>query len=400
MNYTIPSYKILPFDNNEPSFSIEFWQKSKDAYENKEYKTSIFYLLKYINKDAFKRVKFKKKDIKVTLEHGLFDFDLTLNNNFFKLESKVLKIDVEDKNSILALRKVIEANFNEYDIIQMNIKSNYLYIEYLEKLPLCNPEKLFEVINEFITITDRLVSLLHFEYSFELTKKLEDTLDIDDKKLIVDTMDKYINEYYIISDEFKDEQLENYKWDIGVITLMKISNLPHLNGLLKFKIYDAISYMYSDNSLDSKINRSAQMINDLKNIDRDYLITNIYKSKIFLSLYRAEIKEDIIEFFKSDDDIVQRYHRNKNNLGLFYFLYMKYIRLLYLYNINTKDKKRIEKELKSLSKYSLEKGANRLYKLYNSIINNLFFNKKDASYSSWYWIILLIVLILINLSKG
>jgi len=393
----LPLYKIPLPTAQEPQFSIEKWEEAVELYNNNKHRESVIKVLEYLNKDLLKG-KNLDKDIHINKIHGLVEVTIDINRQNFSIETKLVDID-KDCNKIALLRKVAELNFHYNNLAYLVYENNKIYYKYIEPLELCEPNKLYHTIRDIVFSSDKYANeFIEYYNAKPIDSFKKKRLNSNDEKEALSQIKDYLNEYSQYVEYFTTHNLENYIWDISVITLIKLSNMTYLNGIFRDELMIHISALYDDElNFGYRIDIAKKYINSLQKIDINKFKDALYYREDIFSMLMYPSNYHIHKKLKDYEETLNKYQNEGNHFAISYYLMELFLNLIYRYNLNKKHKKLIHKTLLQTSKANTKDASKELIKLYNKLQNiNFEENSKTTLFETlidYWWVLILIYII-------
>ena len=353
----------------------EAWDRAVRAYDDKDYKRSIFETLKYINKNLLKG-KNIRKDVSIKTSHGFVELEFFINDKEFKVYAKVAKI-APDTNKIALLRELVKKNFSSYDLVRLRLNKDLIELDYKSPLELCKPIKMYHIIKDIVHISEELSYIFIEKFGAKMVNEsLKEELKAKELKRTLKQIELYLQEFAEFRDYFKENRLENYVWDITLITLYKISNLPNLNGAIKYEIYQEISKLYNgDIDFLERKESGEQFVN---NLSVDGLKKSLYRVNFVASSLRNGDKDEVTEYISAYTENLAKMNADGSRLALAYYSNAILLRLLWVFDLDDTYKEHIYKSLENASRREVDKVDKELY----SAIMDMY-NQKVQAVNSW-----------------
>lgn len=364
MGFVLPKY-IKPYKSiDDPIVKVEEWDSTVDAFEQKRYKESLIHLLNYINDSLLKGIN-TKKDFRFSKMQGSAEVNVEVANGKFKIESPCVRI-ANDTNVVALLRRVAEINFSTLDIEQIVLEEDTLIFRYEALLSTCQPNKIYNVINNIALRSDDFDDIFIEEYGAKRYKDLNvKSLTQEQKSETIKYIREILKEVDEFSEEFVQERKENYRWDIVVITLLRLSNMPYMQGRLRSDLIDNIERMYDgDIELNQRINKGLLYIKELQDYNDEYYEKNLYHVEQLISLRWRFTPQILQERMEGHKKTLSGMIENDDHLAQSYFLSGVFLKLIYNYNLDKQYKGEIERVLTEVSGKSTKDAVPKLVELY------------------------------------
>ena len=397
MEYILPKYRAPYKSIDDPRIDIQEWTRAVDSFDAKQYKESLIHLFNYINRSLLKGVD-RKKDFKFSHMQGSAEITIEVSDRKFKVESPIVYV-TEETNLVALLRRVAEINFSTLDIEQIVFEDNLLIFRYETPLEASHPGKIYNLLNNIALRADDYDDIFIEEYGAKRYKELDvEYLSKEEKQETIKYIREILKETESYSQQFVEDRRENYRWDIIVITLLRLSNMLYMQGRLRTDLIKNIEFMYDGEiEFNQRINKGLQYIKELQEYSDEYYEKNLYHAEQFFSLRWRATPTILQERIEGHKKTLNSMIENDDHMAQSFFLYGIFLKLIYNYNLNRAYKGEIERVLKEVSKKSTKVAAPKLVALYWDIYNmrveeNV---KKRESNKIFLWIVALFILLYI-----
>lgn len=379
MENILPRYERPIKSTLEPEYTPSFWDKAVDAFDEKDYKKSIIATINYMNKNILNAVD-TSGDIHITQMQGSAEIQIDIVGDTFKITVPFLSI-TDKTNTVALLRKVSEVNFTNLDIEQIHINDNRLFFHHECSLATCQPNKMYDLIRNICLQADNLDDEMIENYDASFYKEQNMTpLSSQEKDSAYTQITNIFEDYKDLSEVFKEKKLDYFQWDIQLVSLLKLSNMPYLQGRFRSEIMDTISYMYdNDIELKTRVGRCAKYINTLIEKDKQEWMDSLYHAEQFITLLWTSDDEIIEERLEDFDNTVEKYKDDEDYFAQSWYLQGIFLKLIYNYNLNDMYKNAINDVLENISGLTPEKAAPKLLNLYDAMYNTNLDEDFDAN---------------------
>jgi len=388
MENILPHYSRPLPSSKEPSLSVKYWDTAKEEFDNKEYKKALIAVINYLNIGILKNVD-TDKDIHIVQMHGSAEINIDISATTFKIYVPFLSI-TEETNVVALLRKVAEVNFSRFDLAQIVLDENKLSISYETPLELCQPFKIYTLLREICFRSDEFDDEFIENYGASFYKEPKRTaLTEEEEEKAWLQIDNILQEYEGYSNYFKEKQKDAYQWDIGVISLLKIANMPYVNGVLRHELMDQIDLMFnSDKEFNYRVEKGRNYIKKLSGKSKKEILSNLYHTEQFISMLWRSSPEIIEEKLENFNATVEKYDKDENAFAVSYYLQGIFLKLIYNYNLEESYKNAIENVLEETSGLKPNDASPKLlevyYALYNKKLNSKIVRvKREDKESVW-----------------
>ena len=378
MENVLPHYSRPFASSKEPSISVKYWDMAKEEFDNKEYKKALISVINYLNIDVLKDSNLDE-DIHIVQMHGSAEINIDISDTTFKIHVPFLKIT--DKTNVVALlRKVAEVNFSRFDLAQIVLEEDKLTISYETPLELCQPFKIYTLLREICFRSDEFDDefIENYEAAFYKEPKRRELSKEEQEKawLQIDTI---LQEYEDYSNYFKEKQKDGYQWDIGIISLLKIANMPYVNGVLRYELMEQIDLMFNgDKEFNYRVEKGRNYIKKLSGKSKNEILFNLYHTEQFISMLWRSSPAIIEEKLESFHSTVEKYDKDENAFAAAYYLQGVFLKLLYNYNLDERYKNIIENVFEETSSLKPEDAAPKLLEVYYAMYKKELKNNNDS----------------------
>lgn len=369
MEHVLPTY-VKPYESTkEPRIDVDIWQSARDTFDNDEYKESLVYLLNYINTSVLEGID-TSKDIVFSKMQGSAEITVSISNEILKIEAPFSRV-TEDTNIVALLRRVAEINFDLLDLAQIALEDDILVFRYETPLSTCQPNKIYTVLRNISFRADDYDDIFVEEYGAAFYKEPQtEKLSKEEKTETLRQIREILKNVDDYSEYFVEERLANYRWDIIVISLLRLSNMPYMQGTLRSELINNIERMYDgDIDFTQRINKGLLYIKELQDYSDDYYEKSLYHVEQFISLRWRSTPQVIEERMENHKETIESMNESDDHMAASYFLYAIFLKLIYNYNLDENYKSEIERVLKEVSGKSTKDAAPILLELYWDMYN-------------------------------
>ncbi len=386
MENVLPKYKRPLKGINEPTVSVDFWDEAIDAFDEKEFRKAAIATVNYMNPNLLKDID-ADKDIEIIQMQGSAEIHLKITKEVFSVKAPFLKITSET-NKIALLRKVAEANFSPLTLAQINLHNDELWFEYEMPISVCQPNKIYDLLRQVCVYADDYDDMFIENYKASFYKEPKYILLTDtEKEQVWSQINDILEDYKNYSQFFKDKRWDDYEWDITVISLLKISNMPYIHGVLRTDLQEYISNLFNGN-LDFKFrqDKGTNFMKELCAKSKEEIMSNAYHADAFISLRWRSSEQIIKDWATGRLEMVQKYEKDDSNFSLSYYLQFQLLKLIYDYNLEENYTNAINNVLEEVSGLEPSVAAPKLAKVFHALhegeINLLGKKKKKGFLSS------------------
>lgn len=385
MENVLPKYKRPIVDDNEPKVDVGYWDTAIDAFDEKKFRESVIAVINYINPNLLKDTD-TLKDIEIIQMQGSAEVHVKITSDKFSVRAPFLKLN-DSTNRVALLRKVAEVNFSPMTLAQINLHVDELWFDYDMPLSLCQPNKIYDLLREVCVYADDYDDQFIENYKAAFYKEPKNIeLTETETEQVWGQINDVLEDYKNYSAFFKEKRWDDYEWDITVISLLKLSNMPYIHGKLRTDLQEYIGNLFNGN-LDFKF-RTEKGTNFMKSLlakTKEELMSNAYHADQFISLRWRSSQQIVTDWANNRLEMVQKYEKDQSNFNLSYYLQFNFLKLIYDYNLEQNYKNVIDDVLEEVSGLEPSDAATKLVKVYHAIrkgeINNLTKKKKKGFFS-------------------
>ena len=368
----------------ETKITVPKWNEAMDAYEQNRFKDAFLNLLDYV--DVNIRKKYGNQDeTYFKIPHGSIIVEIEIKDNLIKITAPFLKVGPTHK--IPVFRRIAEINFSPLNLAQIKFKNDELYFQYETPLQLCQPFKMYYVLEEIChradNYDDEFISAFDVEALHEpkVTHFSDETMEI-----IWQKFNDYLDEAFKYFEYFDHHRLNYFNWDIIVLTLKRMEYYMCPQGKLRTDIEREISNLTSQAPFNDRIQKGRQFLQSLKASSKEEILENFYIAETFIPIkFRAEIpavKQNLQKSFDLAKTEIEKRDFIGATLSLLTNLYDMYYNAMVPKEVNEKAMKTLQH---SASK-PWETAAKILYDGTDAIINEkpLPFSVKSTEKKSFF----------------
>lgn len=375
MENVLPKYTRPIKGIDEPTVNVDFWDEAIDAFDNKTFRKSAIAVVNYINPELLKG-KDTEGEIDITQMQGSAEIHVKITQSDFIVKAPFLKL-TNETNKVALLRKVSEVNFSPLTLAQINLHDDELWFEYTMPLELCQPNKVYDLLREVCVYADDYDNMFidNYKAAFYTAQKTE-ALTEDENNQIWNQIESIFTDYKNYSAYFKEKRWDDYEWDITVISLLKISNMPYVHGKLRTDLQEYIGNLFNGNiDFNFRKEKGTNFIKELCSKSKEEIMSNVYHAEQFISLRWRSSEQIIKDWANSRLEMVQKYEKSKSTFNLSYYLQFQLLKLIYDYNIEENYKNAIDNVLEEVSglepNVAVTKLSKVFYALHKGEINQL-----------------------------
>ncbi len=370
--YTRPIAKI-----DDPINLPSFWDDAIDSFDEKKYNHTIINILSYMNPDIYDGIDTSKDEYEIVKMQGSAELHIKVTKTTFSVKAPFLKI-TDKANKIALLRKVAEVNFSPLRLAQIRLHNDELWFEYQTPKELVQPNKIYDILRNVAIYADDYDDMFINDYKAEFIKKpaykeLSDTEKEQVWKQISDIFEDYKN----YTELFKEKRWDDFMWDNLAINMLKISNMPYVNGELRSDLIKNISRTFdADLDFNFRVDKGINFMKKLMALSKDEIMSNVYHAEQFISLRWRSSEQAVTDRLKNNLERVQKYEKDESNFNVCYYLQFVFLKLIYDYNLDEVYKIAIYDVLEEVSGLEPNIAAPKLIEVFYAMQDGSI-NKKE-----------------------
>jgi len=369
MKNVLPKFKRPIQGIDEPRTEVSHWDLAMDAYDAKNYRTALIETINYINPELL-RSKDTSGDISLVRGQGSAEIQVQITNTTFSVKAPFLRA-TDTTNKVALYRKIAEVNFNPLTLAQIHLKEDTLWFEYEASIALCQPYKVYDVLREICVYADDYDDEFVEKYKADFYKETNtQPLAGEEVEQVWEQISTVLQEYKDYSAFFKEKRWDAFQWDIIVISLLKIVNMPYVHGTLRTKLQEYV-YNIFNNQIDfqHRIDKGTNFMLQLCKKSKEDFMKDIYHADAFISLKWRSSVQILQDDAKKLEATVTRYVNDGDNFSLCYFLQYNFLYILYNFNVEELHKNAIYDVLERVSGLEPQVAAPKLLETYRSLLN-------------------------------
>ena len=367
MENVLPKY-VRPIKSiDDPVVNVDYWEEAVDAFDEKKFKKSVIAVINYLNPQLLKD-KNTAHDIEIIQMQGSAEIQVKITDEIFSIKAPFLRI-TDQTNEVALLRKVAEVNFSPLRLAQIHQKNDELWFEYEMPIDLAQPNKVYDILRNVSIYADDYDDMFIEKYNATFYKKPKYIeLTEKEKEQVWTQISDVLEDYKNYTQFFKEKRWDSFQWDNLVISMLKISNMPYVNGKLRSDLIEYINNLFNGNlDFNFRVDKGVNFMKKLTDMSKEEIMKNVYHAEQFISLRWRSSEEIISEKLKGNLEQVQKYEREESNFNLSYYLQFVLLKLIYDYTLEEKYKNAIEEVLENVSGLTPTEAAPKLTKVFYAL---------------------------------
>lgn len=354
------------FNNTQP----QKWEKVLQAWEAKDYKESIYQMLDYLG------IEYPTGASKLQIPHGSIQIDLHLEKDFLIIEAPFLS--VEDSLKLPLYRQVLQINQDPLQLTRIQLKNNLLLFYFECQYPLCEPQKIFDVLKEICIHADLYDDAFIRKYR---AKRISEPqifpLETEIQDLCVHTFKEIIAEAESTIQYLIKERQNLFLWDNFVLLFLKLDFIISPNGHLKSDIEKWIVEMHSPLELSEKINIGNKAIQSLNRLSDEQIKEDLYQIHTFVPLKELISKKVFKNHLTQIQSQIQREFQKGEFLAAYFTTQYQLLMMTYQYDLDEKSMNSILALLESSSGTVNENKIQTILQLIQEEVDHFSNSTKD-----------------------
>lgn len=373
MKNTVPKYQRPLKSTNEPIVHVDSWYESTDAFDDKNYDESVRKLINYINPEVSKKITSTTGDFSFEYPQGSSTITFGVKDKVLFIEAPFVKI-TEKTNKVALLRRITELNFGHLTLPQIHLLDNLLWFKFDTPLYLCQPNKIYDALREICITADDFDDEFIEKYEAEsIQEPVVSYFDASEQEKIWEHIQNILSQYKSYMAYFEEKRWEGSQWDIIMISLFQLGNLPYANGLLRTDLYEYISNV-NNSRIDFKLrlDKGKNFFKQLMEKSKEDLMKNIYQAQTFMSLKWRSSSKILQEVAVGYEEDIRKYKSSDDSFNIVYYLEYMYLRILYYYTLDENYRELLMSTLEKASDKTYEEGAKILLNTYEHLLHETF----------------------------
>lgn len=362
-NYTFHTSVIVSTAlKNKP----EALDLSIEAFNDKEYRKSLHFLLDSLNQDVKKQCG-NPRGNEFNIPHGPINIQLKMDEE--KLSVTAPFIYLPEKQSIAIMRQLAVINFNDLDLARLVLKNNRLDFKYHCPLAFSHPHKIRHVLEEICHTAVR------HDYKFCKQFNAE---RIHTPRFTPYTPEMVDYAYKVLQEScreclealryFESARQFNDMWTILMTTFLKIMYVIHPQGKMQDTLVQAIRDMNRDIPQAIVVTDAKQTIKELQKKKKEEILPSLYHVETFISDKKQcgwqDLRENLKNCYKQVSASMEAGNYRHVCLKTTYKFYETY----YHYHLQEDLDGLLQEALSKASAQSWEKAASLLYQALETIM--------------------------------
>ncbi|WP_141673265.1 YbjN domain-containing protein [Allomuricauda sp. CP2A] len=349
MKNVLPRFQRPIKSKDSPRMDVSYWTKAMNAYDAKEHRLALIETINYINSKVLEGQS-TEGDIQIVQGQGSAEIHMSITKDTFAIKAPFVKI-TEKTNKVALFRRAVEINFNPLTLAQIHLKENALWFEYETPISLCQPYKVYDILREISVYSDHYDDEFIDKYKAGFYQEPRITaLTADEKEKVWQQISDILEDYKNYSAFFKEKRWDDFQWDIIVISILKIVNMPCIHGTLRTKLEEYVGNLFNGKiDFKHRIDKGVNFMQKLLEKTKEEFMQDMYHAEALISLKWRSSTEILQNHAKNMEKYVNSYVKDNNNLMLCYYLQYSFLKMIYNYNLEDHHQDAIYHVLETVS---------------------------------------------------
>ncbi len=353
---------------DEPRTEVSHWDKAMDAYEAKDFRTALLETINYINPEILSG-KDTTGNIEIVRGQGSAEIQVSISADKLSIRAPFLKV-TDATNKVALYRKIAEVNFHPLTLAQIHLHNNELWFDFEMSIELCQPYKVYDVLREICVYADDYDDDFVEKYKADFYKEPNvQNLAGEEVEKVWQQISNVLEDYKNYSAFFKEKRWDAFQWDIIVISVLKIVNMPYVHGNLRTDLEEYANNMFNGQiDFQYRIDKGTKFMQDLCQKSKEDFFKDIYHADAFISLKWRSSIQILQDEVKNWEPTVTKYIKDNDNFSLSYFLQYNFLFMLYNFNVEENHKNAIYDVLEAVEGQEPHIAVPKLLETYNGFL--------------------------------
>ncbi len=344
----------------------DYWGTVLKTYEDRKYKETVHAVLDYIQKGLSERALNEEKT-KYTLPHGSILVNLEIKDEKVFIDAPFLRIPA--KYLIPLMRQVAEINFGTLVLAQIILEEHDIYFRYESPLELCEPFKLYRVIEEICIQADANDDLFIEKFGAQRFSEMRvEPFPAEQVENAWQQFQKYLQDAIQYHNYFIDKRAEMFGWDAYYIAFTKIDYYMRPQGVVKSEIEKAVKELNSNQPFNEKINKARATAERMLKMEKERFADSMYESKQFISEKPTYDVSGLQNYLSKSYNTAKGEMDKKDYMGATLTMLTGLYGLLYYYIIPQTSYQMLEEALEKSSDKEWHQAAEVLWSAYGKVM--------------------------------
>jgi hypothetical protein len=369
----------ISFDKSflPPMISVlnsDYWGTVMRTYEEGNYRETIYAVLDYIQPGLSQKA-LNPERTKYTLPHGSIQVNLEITDTEYRINAPFLQIPA--RSLIPLMRQVSEINFSTLVLAQIIIEGNDIYFRYNAPLELCEPYKLYRVIEEICIQADANDDVFIDKFGAQRFSVMDvDRFSQEQIDSCWEKYQSYLKDALAYIDYFESKRMEYFGWDALYLAFTRIDYFMRPQGVLKSEVEKGVKDLNSSEQMPEKLSKGRKTIEKLLAFDKQKFAESMYKSKEFISEKPKYDVTGMQNYLNKSYNTAKDERQKRDYIGSTLTMLCGFYGLMYYYHIPQTSHQIITDGLARASGKAWADASDALWNTYEDVFNQ---NTKSAS---------------------
>ncbi len=337
----------------------DYWNTVISIYEEGKHLETVHAVLDYVQKG----LSLKALDAEKTcyaIPHGSTIVNLEIKDNVLKISAPFLKIPA--RSLIPLMRQVAEINFGTLVLAQIMLEGDEIFFRYDCPLELCEPFKLYRVLEEICIQADANDDLFIEKFGAQRLAKMQiEPFNAAQIDLCYDKFQVYVREALDYIAYYESRRLDTFGWDAIYLALTKIDYFMRPQGVMKVDIEKAIKELNSNLDMGEKLQKGKATMEKMLQMDKTRFSESMYESSQFIS-EKPKFEVTGVQDYLNKTFSTAKDERNKRDfLASSLTMLCGFYGVIFYYNIPQTTHEKITEGLAQTGKVDWELASLRLW---------------------------------------
>lgn len=367
-NHT-PKYHKPIKNIGDPIVQVDSWHDAITAFDEKNYDKALRSLLHYINQDVANKIP-PSGDFSFEHPQGSSRITFGVRDGVFFIKSPFVKI-TDESNKIAALRHANELNFSFLTITQVHLINQTLWFKFETPLHLCQPNKIYDALREICVASDVFDDEFIEKYGVErIQEPVIQALSEQEKEYAWEQIQSILSEYRRYMDYFEEKRWEGSQWDIIMLSLLQLGNMPYIQGIFRTDLHEYIQNVNNSRiDFHFRIDKGKNFFKQLAEKSRDEIMKDVYYIQNLMGLKWRSSAKFLQEEAREYEEQVRKYRSSNDNFNIAYYLSYMFLYISYYYNLDQDYRDFITRTLEKASGETYENATKIYLESYEHLLN-------------------------------
>jgi hypothetical protein len=345
----------------------DYWTVVMNTYEQGQHLATVHAVLDYVQKGLSDKSLDTEKT-RYVIPHGSTIVNLEIADNILKINAPFLRIPA--RSLIPLMRQVAEINFGTLVLAQIMLENDEIFFRYECPLELCEPFKLYRVLEEICIQADANDDLFIEKFGAQRLAQMQvEHFTAEQTELCYQMFQTYLQEALDYIAYYEQRRIEYFGWDALYLAYTKIDYFMRPQGVMKSNIEKAIKELNSDLDMGEKVNKGKATVQKWLQMEKERFVESMYKSNQFIS-EKLKFEVSGVQDYLNKTHNTARDERNKRDyIGSALSMMCGFYGLMFYYNIPQTTHELIVEGLEKAGGVEWELASQRLWETLDNIMS-------------------------------